>query len=172
MADPIADSKTNVSGSVSAADIAAAAANSAAAQAAAAVAADAASSYQRDYSGQSSIVSDNDKDTGTDERYEVESGDRSSLAWLNNKATFDFHQTLNYEGVHRARRMEDEEREMRLRHSETEFNQRVENSRSEAEQRLRHYEDMHTMRYGVAGEMVEAIANRVWSTCPWTTPAA
>ena len=172
MADPIADSKSNVSGSVSAADIAAAAANSAAAQAAAAVSADAATSYQRDQNSVSGRTTGWDQDTGTDERYEVESADRSSMSWNNGKAVFDFHQTLNYEGMHRARRQEDEERQMRLRHAETEFNQRTENSRSEAEQRLRHYEDMHTMRYGVAGEMVEAIANRVWSTCPWGKPAA
>lgn len=104
---------------------------------------------------------DVDKDTGTDERYEVSSADARDIYLLNQKRTYDLHQTLDTEAILRGRRHEDEEREMRLRHAETEFNQRVENSRAEAEQRLRHYEDMHTMRYGIAGEMVEAIANKV-----------
>lgn len=104
--------------------------------------------HDRQFDSRDSRVSDFDKDTGSDERIEVAGVD-----------TRDLMQTYNLDGIARARRWEDAEHAMRLRHADAAFNQTH-----------RHYEDMHTMRYGVAGEMVEAIANKVWATCPWGHP--
>jgi len=133
-----------------------------------------------------SRVSDFDKDTGTDERMEVTGADRSDAWFTNGKAAFDMHQTLNYDAVlnarrealverERARKDEDAERSMRLRHAEqlqqqafrhTEerFQDERERSKAEAEQTRRHYEDMHTLRaLGIGGTVdavVETIAGR------------
>jgi hypothetical protein len=163
-----ANSTTDVSGSASAADIAAAAANSAAAQAAAAVAADAASSYQRDYSGQSSVVTDNDKDTGTDERYEVESADRSSVAWLNAKRTYDQYQSIDHSvlvdaQVHKVSLGSSElmSREQTLLHQAKLNALEIEMKQAEHNQRLRHADFQVTALAAVTKEMIDSIADRV-----------
>ncbi len=119
------------------------------------------------YADDTSRVSDFDKDTGSDERIEVEGVDRSSSWFANGKRTYDLHQTLDTSDLLDQRRartkldsseilhqsklnsVEMAEREQRLRHTEAEFNQR-----------MRHADTMQAMTAGVVGEMVEAIANR------------
>jgi len=110
---------------------------------------DAHSVHSENFDYRDARVSDFDKDTGADERYEMGGADSR-----------DIYQTITVDGILRARRWEDAEHSMRLRHAE-EMHQ----------QTRRHYEDMHTMRFGVAGEMVEAIANEVWKRCPWDHPS-
>ena len=163
-----ATSNTAADGAASTADIAAAAANAAAAQAASAVAADASSSYQRDYSGVSARVSDNDKDTGTDERYEVESADRSSMSWLNAKRTYDWHQTLDSDkfldkGKHQAKTDSIEVRaaEQTLLHQAKLNALEIEMKQAEHNQRLRHADFQVTALAAVTKEMVDSISDRV-----------
>jgi hypothetical protein len=97
-----------------------------AAQAAAATSA----GQQSDYG--TNRTQDVDKDTGTDERYEVTTADRSDSWFQNGKRTYDLHQTLDTDKILQAGKQtakldsaELAEREQRMRHTEAEFNQRM-----------------------------------------------
>lgn len=75
---------------------------------------------------------DVDKDTGTDERLEVTTADRSDSWFANGKRTYDLHQTLDTDKILQAGKqtakldsIEMAEREQRIRHTEAEFNQRM-----------------------------------------------
>lgn len=168
-----ADARTDVEGSGSVADLVSAAAGAGAAGAATSIGQDAATSYQRDYSGSSAKFSDVDKDTGTDERYEVETADRSSAWFQNGKRTYDQYQTLDTDAILYNRKRQaiadadEAQHKASLRSIEIkQAEHTLERSRAEAEQTRRHYEDMHSLRYfggwGFAADTLqEAFANRV-----------
>ena len=75
------------------------------------------------------------QDTGTDERYEVSGADFRDLVNLNAKRTFDLHQTLDTDAILAARGQASAENNMRLRHAEEEHHQK-----------MRHENDLHTIR--------------------------
>lgn len=82
-----------------------------------------------------SIVTDNDKDVGADERYEEMGADRADAWGWNGKRTYDLHQTLDTDSILATRKhqskldsLELAEREQRIRHIEGEFNQRMRHS--------------------------------------------
>ena len=163
-----ADATTDADGAASSIDLAAAAANAAAAQAAATTAADAASSYQRDKIGTSAYVADFDKDTGTDERYEVESADRSGVTWLNSKRTYDLHQSVDLAEMlatskHRAKTDSVDARtaEQTLLHQSKLNGMEIEFARAEHSQRLRHADFQVTALAAVTKEMIDTISDRV-----------
>lgn len=85
---------------------------------------------QHDYG--TNRAQDVDKDTGTDERYEVESADRSSMTWLNGKRDFDSYGSIDKAAAIDAQKykaaLENQQladMEQRRRHLEAEFNQRM-----------------------------------------------
>lgn len=140
--------------------------------------------HAADFDGNAVRSIDVDKDTGTDERYEVETADRSTMGWLNAKRTYDWHQTLDSDNLLNqrldlqrdrdyTRRRENTEFERRMAHQAkmdslevAEREQRIAHANAEAEQRRRHYEDMHTMRFNTGSgfwsdAVQEAFAERV-----------
>lgn len=172
MADPIADSKTNVSGSASAADIAGAYSQGAAA----ANQTDSRNSYQADLASVSGRVADFVKDTGTDERYQLETADRSGMTWLNAKRTYDLHQTWDYDALNDKRKhqakldsaevlhqsklnsMEVQSAEERLTH-QAKLNS---NEILALERSRRHNDDMHTVRFmGAMGFGMDAVIEAI-----------
>lgn len=163
-----ADSTTDADGSASTADIAAAAANAAAAQAAAVVAADAASSYQRDYSGQSSVVTDNDKDIGADERYEATGPDNWDMGYgakQRTAAQFQSMDTAEMLATSKQRAkldsLDTRTAEQTLIHQAKLNGMEVEFARAEHSQRLRHADFQVTALAAVTKEMIDTISDRV-----------
>lgn len=75
------------------------------------------------------------QDTNTDERLSGANADHHGVTFMNLKRTYDLHQTLDTEAIINARRLQNSEAEMRMRHAEEEH-----------KQKLRHEEDMHTVR--------------------------
>jgi len=129
--------------------------------------------HDRQFDSRDARVSNFDQDTGTDERYEVETADRSSAWFANGKRTYDLHQTLDtdellYTRKRRAIADADEAqhkaalRSLELRQAE----HTLERAKAEAEQTRRHYEDMHSLRFFsgagfMADTVQEAFADRV-----------
>lgn len=129
---------------------------------------DTAGSFQRDYSGSSARVSDNDKDTGADERYESINADAYDAWRTNNKRTYDVHQsfdltTLADKAKQQAKldSMEIAEREQRLTHQAKLNALEIEMKQAEHNQRLRHADFQVTALAAVTKEMVETISDRV-----------
>ena len=115
-----------------------------------------------------SIVTDNDKDVGADERYEEMGADRADAWGWNGKRTYDLHQTLDTDTILQARKqqakldsLELAEREQRIRHTEAEFNQRMKMASADDVQRLRHADRMdavsNSVIAGVLGDMAEKL---------------
>ena len=103
---------------------------------------------------------DVDKDTGADERYEATGPDNWDVGFINKKRTTDQYQTLDTDRLvlarrdenierERARLWDDRENQLRLRHMDAEFNQR-----------MRHADFQVTALAAVTKEMIEAIADR------------
>jgi len=96
---------------------------------------------------------DVDKDTGTDERFEVATADRSDSWFANGKRTYDLHQTLDTDKILQAGKQQAKldsielaEREQRIRHVEAEFNQR-----------MRHADTSNTVVAALLGDMAEKL---------------
>ena len=115
-----------------------------------------------------SIVTDNDKDVGADERYEEMGADRADAWGWNGKRTYDLHQTLDTDTILQARKqqakldsLELAEREQRIRHTEAEFNQRMKMASADDVQRLRHADRMdavsNSVIAGLLGDMAEKL---------------
>ena len=75
------------------------------------------------------------QDVNTDEALSVSNATMNSMAQMNMKRTYDLHQSLDMEAMVNARRLQNSEAEMRMRHAEEEH-----------KQKLRHEEDLHTVR--------------------------
>ena len=75
------------------------------------------------------------QDTGTDERYEVSGADFRDIANMNMKRTYDLYQTLDTDAILASRGQASAENNMRLRHAEEEHHQK-----------MRHENDLHTIR--------------------------
>lgn len=125
---------------------------------------DSVDSFQRDKLADSTYG----QDTGTDERYEVESADRSAAWFQNGKRTYDLHQTMDTDSILQQRKqqakldsLELAEREQRIRHTEAEFNQRMKLASADDTQRLRHADRMdavsNSVIAGVLGDMAEKL---------------
>ena len=97
------------------------------------------------------------QDTNTDERLSGANADHHGITFMNLKRTYDLHQTLDTEAIVSARRLQNSEAEMRLRHAEEEH-----------KQKLRHDEDLHTIRVQTltlgsigTGNIIDDIADQV-----------
>lgn len=129
---------------------------------------DSVGSFQRD-TMQSEVKG---QDVATDERFKVANADSRDLYQWNQKRTGDQAQSLDLESMLRSRRIEDEERSMRLRHVEqtyqqtqqlahTESEQRLRINYAESELRLRHADVMVTLRTLSLAETIEEISKKV-----------
>ncbi len=171
MADPIADSKTSVSGSASTADIAAASAQGAAAGAQTGMSQDSRNSYQADLASVSGRVADFVKDTGTDERFQLETADRSSTTWLNSKRTYDLHQTWDADGMHAARgaarrseAYENRSAEQTLLHQAKINSQEIAERQQDHAQRVRFADSALTVQVALLTDMAEKLGE-IHSMC-------
>ena len=142
-------------------------AKTAAAGASSTTATDTAGSFQRDIM-QSEVKG---QDVTTDERYQVSNANAQDLFLWNQKRTGDLSQSFDLESMLRGRRIEDEERGMRLRHAEqtyqqtqqlahAESQQRMRLNYAEGEQRLRHNDLMVTLRTLSLAETIEEISKQ------------
>lgn len=168
-----ANANTDAVGNQSLQDIAGAIAGAAAAlsNAASAIASVSAAGGQStvDQAASTAYQRDVMKDVSTDERFNLETADRSSVTWLNTKRTYDLHQSRDLDVMvdkakHQAKldSMEVAEREQRMLHQAKINAQEI----LDREQSRRHTDDMHTQRYiytsGFAADTVqEAFAERV-----------
>ena len=95
------------------------------------------------------------QDINTDEALSASNATFNSISQMNLKRTYDLHQTLDTDAILAARKQSDAEASMRLRHAEEEHHQK-----------MRHENDLHTIRVqtmavaAVGGNrIVEQIAN-------------
>jgi len=93
---------------------------------------------------------DVDKDTGTDERYEVESADRSSAWFQNGKRTYDLHQSMDTQAMLSNQQNLNYQTVQRDRHTELAYQDERARKNELHQQTMRHYEDQHTIRYASA----------------------
>lgn len=117
-------------------------------------------------------VSNFDQDTGTDERYEVESADRSSMTWLNAKRTFDLHQTLDASAItdkakHQAKldSMEIQAAEQRLLHQAKVNSAEIAERQQDHAQRLRFADANASVQIALLGDMAEKLGRIEKAVC-------
>ena len=107
---------------------------------------DSVDSFQRDKLADSTYG----QDTGTDERYEVESADRSTMGWLNGKYTYDAFQAANMQAMLSNQQNLNYQTTQRDRHTELAFQDERSRKNELHQQTMRHYEDMHSLRFNTA----------------------
>jgi hypothetical protein len=104
---------------------------------------------------------DVDKDTGTDERLEVTTADRSDSWFANGKRTYDLHQTLDTDAILQARKQTAKIDSAELTRSNTEAEQRIRHTEAEFNQRMRHADRMdaisNSVIAGLLGDMSEKL---------------
>lgn len=105
---------------------------------------------------------DVDKDTGSDERLEVTGVDRSDAWFQNGKRTYDLHQTIDTQALLTNQQNIQYSVAQRDRHTELAFQDERARKNELHQQTMRHYEDMHTIRYnfssGAWAETLEEIS--------------
>ena len=125
---------------------------------------DAHSVHAADMDATGSRVNRIDQDTGTDERYNVESADRSSMAWLNVKRTYDLHQTMDMQALtdkskHQAKldSMEIQAAEQRLLHQAKINSQEMAERSQDHAQRVRFADANMSVQVALLGDMAEKL---------------
>lgn len=105
-----------------------------------------------------------DQDTGTDERYNVESADRSTIGWLNAKRTYDWAQTLDSDALldkkkHQAKldSMEVQAAEQRLLHQAKINSLEIAERQQDHAQRVRFADAMGVIDVALLGDMAEKL---------------
>ena len=120
----------------------------------------------------SSRAQDVDKDTGSDERIEVEGVDRSGLNFLNMKRTYDLHQTFDSDAIHAARgtarrseAYENRAAEATLLHQSKINSQELAERQQDHAQRVRFADSALTVQVGLLTDMAEKLARIERAVC-------
>lgn len=133
---------------------------------------DAHTDHQHQFDGRDARVSDFDKDTGADERYEVENVDRSTLGWLNAKRTYDWHQTLDSDALIDKRKhqskldsMEIQAAEQRLLHQAKVNSLEIAERQQDHAQRVRFADANASVQIALLTDMAEKLGRIETAVC-------